>query len=47
MSPMNPIVKPSAGERLAKTAARHVELVIFSIGLAVGVGLTLLAGVVR
>lgn len=45
--PMNPPREPSAGERIGKTAARHIELVIFSLGLASGVILTLAAGAIR
>lgn len=47
MSPMNPSVKPTAGERIGKTFALHWELVVFVLGLVIGVALTLLAGVLR
>ena len=43
--PINdPAPPPKATERIAKTAARHIELIIFISGAIFGVVLTLVGG---
>ena len=43
VSPVNPEVKSSKSQVVSKTLARHSELVIFVLGIACGLILTLLA----